>query len=173
MVAGSTFAIIAVVGAVVAAASTAMAAKAQADAQRFQAKLAERQAESERQIAERKAEDQRRRTSSLIASQRALFAGSGIDPGAGTPLMVTSDAAREGKLGELDILFGGENRASDLEATAKLRRSQATNTEIAGAINAGATLLTGVGRAGAGGAFGQSPLGTFNASANLAQDAAS
>lgn len=172
MVAGSTFAIIAIVGAVVAAASTAMAAKAQADAQRFQAKLAERQAETERQIAERKAEDQRRKTSALIASQRALFAGSGIDPGEGTPLLVTSDTAREGKLGELDILFGGENRASDLHATANLRKSQARNTEIAGAIKAGSTLLTGVGSAGAGG-FGQGSLGTsVGVGANLAQNAA-
>lgn len=119
-------------------------ANAQANAAKYEAQVREQQAQSERQRAAAQAQDYRRQESSKLATSRARLAGSGVSSSFGTPLLVDESAVREIALSSSRITNAGEINATRLENEAASRRSAAKNYRTAGAIGAGASLLSGV-----------------------------
>ena len=126
----------------ISAAGAIQAGKAQADAQRFNAKLARQQAEREREIAGQQAADFRRKAGRRLASARTLRAGSGTTV-EGTPLLVQEASAADAELGARRIEVSGASAAARQESRANLLNTKAKNTLRATAFKAGSTLLTG------------------------------
>jgi len=141
------------VSAALSAAGAIAAAGAEAGAADFNAEMAQQQAERERQIASRDAADQRRQGSRALASARARRAGRGVT-GEGSPLLAEATRAAEIELGAQDILNAGAGRRVGLQQQAALDRARARNARRAGKLQAGRTLLTGLGQS----AFGSGGL---------------
>lgn len=113
----------------------------------FQAGILRQQATRERQQAESKEEDFRRNQSRVLAARRAALGASGVEPGAGSPLLVSEDFAGEVELQALRIRSGGELRTTRAEQKAVLQRFQGRQARTAGFIRGGALLLSGAGKA--------------------------
>ncbi len=141
----------------------------QADAARDQAEVTEETAAREKIISRQNEEDFRLDQSRLMASRRALLGVSGVEPGSGSPLLVSEDFAGEAELQALRLRSGGEVRVTRLEQQANQQRreggflDQQANLEIragrdaqrAGNLRAGSLLVSGVGKAfGSGAAIG-------------------
>ena len=142
----ATAAIIA--GAAISAASAiqqGQAAKAQGN---LQAGILRQQAERERQQATADEEDFRRNQSPILAARRAALGASGIDPAAGSPLLVSEDFAGEVELQALRIMSGGELRATRAEQQARLQRFTGRAAQRRGFLRSGSLLLSGVSGAG-------------------------
>lgn len=150
----TVFLVAAAVGTAISAASAIKQGQAQAKAQRFQADLAERDAQRARALATADATEFRRRRSRDLGVQRARYAGSGIDITSGSPLGVQLDTAKEIGFQAQKILAGGEVKGQGLDLTAGLSRVTAREAETAGFINAGTTVLSGAARIGGAAAFG-------------------
>lgn len=120
------------------------AASAQAG---LQAGILEQQATSSRQRAAADEADFRARQSRALAERRAGLGASGVDPAAGSPLLVSEDFAGEVELAALRIRTGGEVRATRAEQQATLQRFQGRAAKRAGFVRGGALLVTGVGKA--------------------------
>ena len=129
---------------------SAFSALAQGFAQKraadFQAAILTQQAARDRQQAASDEEDFRRRQSRAFAARRAQLGASGVEPGAGSPLLVSEDFVSETELGALNIRSGGETRATRLEQQAVLQRFKGRAARTAGFIRGGALLLTGAGK---------------------------
>ena len=110
---------------------------------RLQAGILEQQAERDRQVAESDEADFRKEQSRLLAKRRARLGASGVDPAAGSPLLVSEDIAGETELGALRIRAGGETTATRLEQEAGLERFTGRAARTAGLFRGGALLLTG------------------------------
>ena len=99
------------------------------------------------QITERKAAQEelasREKLRKLMAGQRALYAKAGVDISSGSPLLVLAETAAEGEKEALAIRAGGLEEA-------ELERYYGRQAGRAGKVRAAGTLLTGLGRAGAG-----------------------
>ena len=121
---------------------TASASSGQQAAYDYQAQLAGRQAERERQIAERDSEEFRRRERKRLASFRARRAASGIAM-RGSPLLVDDELVEEIEFGAATIRDTGQTKASNLEAQARLSRLRGENTGRQGFFKTGQSLLTG------------------------------
>jgi hypothetical protein len=96
--------------------------------------------------------------SSAVASQGAT----GVT-GSGSPLMVDENTVRQVALGAARTLQGGQLRASRLQDDATLQRMKGDNAVTASYLDAGSSLLTGVGKfkgGGGGGGTGFSLSGT-------------
>lgn len=137
-------AIASLAGVAASAAGSIAAGQAQANAASFNAQVAQQQAEREKEIAEREAADFRRRESRVLAAARARRGGGGVTF-QGSPLLVDEATAAEIELGAQNILVGGATRASRLRQQAALDRSRGSSARSGGFLNAGSTLLTGVG----------------------------
>lgn len=109
----------------------------------YNAKVAEVDAQAKRQAAEFEASRHQRETLRLLGSQRAAFASSGVEVGAGSPLLVASDTAGEAELDRLAILYGGEIGASQSMATAAAERLAGRAAATRGVMRAGESLLSG------------------------------
>ena len=120
------------------------AASAQAN---LQAQILEQQATSNRQRAAADEADFRARQSRALAQRRAGLGASGIDPAAGSPLLVSEDFAGETELQALRIRTGGEVRATRAEQQATLQRFQGRAAKSAGFLRGGSLLLSGAGKA--------------------------
>ena len=134
--------------------SATQQARVENKALRFNAAVAERDAAvSEQQAADASergmiAEKQHRlRISGLQSTQRSLFAASGVQVGAGSPLDVAASTAFAGESDALTIRLNAareaaafQGRAQGFRATSSLLRGRRVNT---GGV-AGRTLLTGV-----------------------------
>lgn len=121
-----------IVGSVVSAAGSISAGKAQKKAAQQNAALARMQAEEDARRA-------RRQSDALMGRQRAVVGASGTSM-EGSPLLIVQDTAREAEIEVRHILRGGAARASAYQqAGAAAARSSY--------IDAGSTLLSGVGRA--------------------------
>jgi hypothetical protein len=144
MAATTTIIAVAAVAAALASAGAAVAqGQAQAKASRFNAKVAENQAISERQRSAADAEAFRRRQSRMQATILTRQAGSNVDIGTGTPLLTAEDFAGTSEYSALNILAGGDARAATLESQAKLDRFRATTASRAGFAKAGTSILSG------------------------------
>lgn len=147
----STFTILSAVGTAVQALGAiqkGQAAQAQAN---FQAGILRQQAESDRLKAAADEADFRRRQSFVLAQRRAALGASGIEPAAGSPLLVSEDFAAEVELQALRIRSGGEVTATRAEQQAVLQRFQGRAARSAGFVRGGALLITGAGKSFGGG----------------------
>lgn len=128
----------------VSAVGAGVAAKNQAD---FQAADDRQRADREREIAEQNEEDFRRKQDRLFGTARANKGRSGVDQSTGSPLLAASDFAAEEELQALRILSGGEVSATRLEDQARLTKTAGKNARTRGFFRAGASLLSGAGKA--------------------------
>ena len=129
----------------------------------LQAGILEQQAAGDRLQAGAKEGDFRARQSRALASRRAALGASGVDPAAGSPLLVSEDFAGEVELQALRIRTGGEVTATRAEQQATLQRFQGRAARKSGFVRGGALLLTGVGKSF--GANGTLPGGRFETDA--------
>jgi hypothetical protein len=134
-------AIAAIGGLVLGAVSAVSQGQAAAKQAKFQSEVARRQAERERQIAAAQEEDFRRRQSRALASRRARLGASGVEPGEGSPLLVSEDFAGEVELQALRIRNGGEA----LVQQAALHDAAGRNARTQGYLRAGSLLLDAAG----------------------------
>lgn len=121
-----------VIGSVIGAAGSISAGNAEKKAAQQNAALARMQAEEE-------ARRTRRDTDALMGRQRAVVGASGTTM-EGSPLLIVEDTAREAEIEIRHILRGGAARAESL-------RQSGNAAAQAGFLDAGSTLLSGIGRA--------------------------
>lgn len=131
------------VASVVGAVTQGQAGKSDA---RSQAIVLQQQADRDREKAAADEEDFRRNQSRVLAARRAAMGASGVEQGAGSPLLVSEDFARETELNALRIRSGGELRATRAEQQAQLQRRKGKAAGRAGFIRGGALLLSGAGK---------------------------
>ena len=127
----------------IAAVQQGQAASAQAN---LQAGIQRQRADRERLEAAATEADFRARQSRAMAERRAGLGASGVDPAAGSPLLVSEDFAGEVELAALRIRTGGEVRATRLEQEATLNRFAGRAARRQGFVRGGALLVTGVGK---------------------------
>lgn len=130
-----------IVAAVVAAAATKRAADQKAKTIEREEKIARQQAKRERQAGIAEANDFRRRNSRVLATSRALRAGSGVTA-AGSPLLVDEATAGEIELGALRVRNARETRRRSLLNQASLLKFLELETRVQGTINAGTSALS-------------------------------
>jgi len=110
----------------------------------YNAALARRDADIEKQRAEFEEAQHRRRVGRFKGRQQALFAKAGVQL-EGSPLLVMEETAAEAELEALAIRRGGEIKASRFMAEAGLRQYTGKQKKRTAYIRAGASLLTGAG----------------------------
>jgi hypothetical protein len=138
------------------------AANAQADAQaknyEYQAQVAEqnarlanRQAESNAEAGAMKAAQVLQRARQVKATQAAAYSANGVDISSGSALDILSDTEAQGKLDQAQTLYDAANntwslqtQATNYENQASADRASASNARSAGKMNAMSALLTGV-----------------------------
>ncbi len=124
-------------------------AKAQAAWNSYNAKVAQREAESEKAAAAFESRQQKRSAKQLLARQRSLIGASGVTP-EGSPLLVAEDTAAQLAKEQTNIRLRGEIRVSAFKSRsildiskASASKSQAAGFGRAAIIGAGSTLLQG------------------------------
>lgn len=126
-------------------------AEARAKWQRYNAKVAQREAQARREATKYEALQHQRKARQLKARQRAAMGVSGIRE-EGSPLLVAEDTAEQLKLENLILQQRGNRRAQKYQQKSILDVSKSRFTEKtapyygrAGAMKAGASLLRGAG----------------------------
>lgn len=135
--------VLSVVGSLVGAFGAIQAGRTQNKAARFESAVLEQQSAREEQNAAAEARNYERRQRALLASARARRAGSGVDIGTGTSLLVDRDVVKEIELGRQTILNRGEVSSTRLDQQAALVRSGGKFAEYSGYVRGGTTLLSG------------------------------
>lgn len=150
-----------VVGSVLGAAGQVASAEASANDQEAAAQQSDFAAEVQEEnavIQTAQAEEEAKRIRSdkqrRIGTARARYGASGVLTSGGSPLAAISDQAEESELDALTVKYQGQIQARDSKNQAILdrnnasrQRAGASNTRTAGVIGAGATLISGAGRA--------------------------
>lgn len=127
------------VAAAVTVGAAALGAVSSANAGKAAKRAAAVGAAQERKLARERERISRRESALMLGRQRAVAAAQGSTM-EGSPLMVLEDTAAEAELEALHIREGGAARAAALI-------KQGRNAQTAGYLQAGDTLLTGVGNA--------------------------
>lgn len=112
----------------------------------YNSKVAENNAQAERQRASYEANLQRENVRRVIGAQRAAGASSGLDITSGTPVAVLGDTAKAGEMDVLARLYAGESAGVAYENDARRMRAEGKAAKTAGFINAGTNLLSGFGK---------------------------
>lgn len=135
--------------AVIGTATTVMGAvqqgKAQSDAYEYQAEMANREANNERDAARDHADKIRKLARRQTGEQTAALAASGVSVAEGTPLVIEQDTLQRGEEDAFTELLNGERRANSLEGQAALYKSGAKNAVTSSYLSAGSSLLSGAG----------------------------
>ena len=105
------------------------AASYEADMQKYNAQVAETQAQQKRMETRESIRRQRSEADRFKDTQRAAFAKAGIT-GTGTPLAVMSQTAADLELAALDTAYSGESQAQSLMQRAAVNRSNAKMTKF-------------------------------------------
>lgn len=142
-----TAAAAAVIGAGVAAYGAVQQGQAANAQAKYQATIANQQAQSAREQAGANEQAFRQKEARAAATRRALLGGTGIDTSSGSPLLTSEDFAGETELQALRIRNGGDIAATRLDEQAGLDRLAGANAETAGYFRAGSSLLSGIGNA--------------------------
>ena len=108
----------------------------------YNARVAEREAQSEREAARFESQQQRRQAKMLMARQRSLVGASGVEA-EGSPLLVMEDTAEQLAIENAQIRKQGANRVQRWRSQAILDRMQGKSAAKAGMYSAGASLLSG------------------------------
>ncbi len=147
MCTGAEIALIA--GSAVAATAVVQQGQATREASKSQATVLNQQAERERQQAAANEGDFRRRERARSAAIRAARGGTGVQGGAGTPLLTASDREEEVELQALRIRGGGDLRATRAEQQAALLKTRGRAAQRAGFVRGGSLLVSGTAQSGA------------------------
>lgn len=118
-------------------------AKSQAAWNLYNAKVANRQAEIERQATTFDVQQQRKRARAILGKQRAMIGASGVEM-AGSPLLFAEDTAAELAKEEVNLRLRGQRRAMGFEAQSILDISKAGAAK-ARAAGFGKAAVTGAG----------------------------
>lgn len=116
----------------------------------YNAKVAQREAESERDVTTFEVRQQKRIAKQLLKRQRALIGKTGVEP-TGSPLLVAEDTAAQLAKEEANIRLRGERRIRGFESRsildislARASKRQAAGFGRAAVIGAGTSILQGV-----------------------------
>lgn len=139
-----------------AAYSASQAADAQASAQRYNQQVAEQNAQIAKDQANTQAAIDKQETTRRLGQISASYGASGVQTDQGSPLDVLSDQAATGEMTKQLDLYRGKVAAAGFSSQAQLYGLEAAQTQQAGDIRAGQTILTG-----AQSAFRQSQSITF------------
>lgn len=115
-------------------------AASEVSAARASAKISKLEARSIRSQAKFDESEDRRRTAKILGKSRAIAASSGIDPGAGSPLLQLLDSAREAELSALNIRHRGERGAEAKELQAKFTKARIPGIYLGSLARAGSLL---------------------------------
>lgn len=144
----ATFAIAAMaIGTGMSAYSQYKQGKEQEELHEQRAKVARLDAKAVIKASRHEAREKRKEGRRFRASQKALFAASGIRI-AGTPLLVMKETADEFETEAALIQEGGMTEGRRLRSFARMERQMGASAYRAGKWGAGSTLLTGAGRMG-------------------------
>ncbi len=125
-------------------AGTLFQGKAQADAARARASIAQQQAADALERGERAADKSDERTQGLIGAQRAGFAASGVATDSGTPLSVQGNTAALGEQDRLTILDNAEREATAFRNESSFAKSEAANAITGSILTSGSVVAGGV-----------------------------
>ena len=148
MAAASTIAIVAMAAAAAMSATAAIAqGRAAANEAKAQAALRDQQAQRQREVAAFQEERTRRDAERVQGAQRAHLAAAGVDPAAGTALLLQEELAGQSEFNALLARAQGDGEAQLVEHQARIDRLRGRNAQTAGYLRAGTTLLTSASRA--------------------------
>ncbi|MHC4121929.1 MAG: virion core protein, T7 gp14 family [Planctomycetota bacterium] len=129
-------------------------AKAQAAWHMYNAKVAQREAEAERQAAAFESAQHKRTAKALLSRQRAMIGASGVEM-EGSPLLVAEDTAAELAKEAVNLRLTGQRRVQAYKSQSILDVSKASAAKAAAAgygraavTSAGATILQGAAETG-------------------------
>jgi hypothetical protein len=131
----------------VSTAMTATAQKRQGEFQkgvsRYNARVAENQAQDVRRAGVEEENIQRRRTAELLSKQRAQLGAAGVELGTGSALQLQEDTVTLGEADALRIRSNVEGQVGALQTGAALTRQTGEFAEQAGRAQAAGTILGG------------------------------
>jgi hypothetical protein len=157
MAAASTISLAALAAAAAMSATAAIAqGEAAASEAKAQAALRDQQAQRQREVAAFQEERARRDAERVQGAQRARLAATGVDPAAGTALLLQEELAGQSEFNALLARAQGEGDARLTEHQARIDRLRGRNARTAGYLRAGTTLLTSASRAMGSGVFAES-----------------
>jgi hypothetical protein len=123
------------------------ASLAQAQAAQYNAAIQERNARAAVDQASAERGDARRDSRRRLDRIRSLYAGSGIDAGAGSALAVFQDQATEDKLQQMRISYKGRIRETGYKEQAVLDKMEARSARSAASLGMAAGVIGGLGSA--------------------------
>lgn len=123
-------------------AGTVYASEKTAQAEEYNEKVYEQEAQAAKEKAGYEEELHRERVQRLISSQRAAVGASGVEL-TGTPLLALEDTASQGELDALAIRYGGDIESARARSAATLSKMSAKSTRRIGYAQAGSSLLSG------------------------------
>lgn len=142
------FPLLALLGTAVSVVGTIASAKAQQNEANYNAKVAEVNAATQRQVADSEANQISEKYDRMQATQRAAAAKAGVNIAAGSPsLIINQETARNSWLDQQSRIWSGETSAIADENKASQFRMQGKNAMTAGAFSAGSSFLSGLGGA--------------------------
>lgn len=149
--------VVSLISGAVGAYSSFQQGQAASTAGRYNARVAEQQAESARQAAAADAETKRRQYDRILGTQRTRYGASGVIGSEGSPLLVMMQSEEEAALDVARVRYGGTAQAYGLESEARLQRFQGRQARRRGYLGATSAILRGV--AGAASAYKPGPAG--------------
>ena len=117
--------------------------KYQKDIGKYNARVAENQAQEVRTAGVEAENTERRETAELLAKQRAQLGAANVDLESGSALSLQEDTVTLGEADALRIRSNFESQALSLETGAGLTRSQGDAALTAGGFGAAGTILSG------------------------------
>lgn len=109
----------------------------------WQQRQAQADAQAERESAVVRAGKLREQGARAQSAARASMAGTGIDTGAGTPLRIESEIARNSEEEALNEILYGNRRGTRLDQEGEFAQLAGRNRQTAGFMGAGGSLLSG------------------------------
>lgn len=82
----------------------------------------------------------------IKGAQIAQFAASGVDPSSGSSVDIQQDSTVQNELDQLTTRYRGATQSSAYDSQAAIDRASGSNAGMAGTVNAGGTILSGVGQ---------------------------
>ncbi len=114
---------------------------------KYNQQVKEREAQAEEQRTVIESRKQAQAASRQMAELRAGLGASGAVTTEGAPLSIISEQARQSELENLEIGYGGTQQATKLRQEGAMIRREGKVQRRAARISAGATLLSGFGKA--------------------------
>lgn len=139
----SAFALVSMAGGALGAVGSQYSAQGQAEAQEFNAKVADRNAALAREAADYNAMLLERQSRKIIGSIRANAGASGGSGADGSLFDILADSARAAEMDRQQTLYQGELRALGYEDSARLSRMGAQSAKTAGMFGSISSLITG------------------------------